>query len=194
MKFLFKYLAIASVAAATFAGAVSAQTISSKTTLNIMIKGVPAAEQQRISGQYVVDGGGLVYLPLLKGGLRASGMSSSTLARHIEAAYRSAEMYENPRITVISTKDAAAGEIDRQIVSVGGFVKRPGPIAFTRGMTLFQAVSAAGGENTFGSIKRVQLHRNGKMYTYNLKTAADMRVKIYPGDSVNVPQKTAFGN
>jgi len=194
MKFLFKLLAIASVAAATFSSAVSAQSISAKTTLNIMIKGVPSAEQQRISGQYVVDGNGMVYLPLLKGGLKASGMSSSSLARHIEAAYRSAEMYENPRITVISTKDAAAGEIDRQIVSVGGFVKSPGPKPYIRGMTLFQAVSAAGGESTFGSIKRVELHRNGKKYVYNLKTAAHMRVSVYPGDSINIPQKTAFGN
>ncbi len=194
MKFLFKLIAVASVAAATFSGAVSAQSISSKTTLNIMIKGVPAAEQQRISGQYVGDGSGMVFLPLLKGGLKASGMSSSALARHIEAAYRSAEMYENPRITVISIKDQEAQKIDAQRVSVGGFVKRPGPIPYMRGMTLFQAVSAAGGENTFGSIGRVELHRNGKKYTYNLKTAEHMRVKIYPGDSINIPQKTAFGN
>jgi len=174
--------------------AVSAQSISSRTTLNIAIKGVPATEQQRISGQYVVDGSGNVFLPLLKSGIKASGLTSSSLARKIEAAYRSAEMYQNPRITVISTKDAAAGEIDRQIVSIGGFVKSPGPKPYMRGMTLFQAVSAAGGETAFGSLKRVELHRNGKKYVYNLKTAAHMRVKVYPGDSINIPQKTAFGN
>jgi len=174
--------------------AVSAQSISSRTTLNIAIKGVPATEQQRISGQYVVDGSGNVFLPLLKSGIKASGLTSSSLARKIEAAYRSAEMYQNPRITVISTKDAAAGEIDRQIVSIGGFVKAPGPKPYMRGMTLFQAVSAAGGETAFGSLKRVELHRNGKKYVYNLKTAAHMRVKVYPGDSINIPQKTAFGN
>lgn len=173
---------------------VTAQSISSNTTLNISIKGVPATEQQRISGQYVVDGSGFVYLPLLKGGIKASGLSSSSLARRIEGAYRSAEMYQNPRITVISTKDAAAGEIDRQIVSIGGFVKSPGPKPYMRGMTLFQAVSAAGGETAFGSLKRVELHRDGKKTVYNLKTAAHMRVKVYPGDSINIPQKTAFGN
>lgn len=187
MTLLSSILAFATVAA-------SAQEISSRTTLNIAIKGVPATEQQRISGQYVVDGSGFVYLPLLKGGIKASGLSSSSLARKIEDAYRSAEMYENPRITVISTKDEASSEIDRQIVSIGGFVKSPGPKPYMRGMTLFQAVSAAGGETAFGSIKRVELHRNGKKYVYNLQTAAHMRVKVYPGDSINVPQKTAFGN
>ncbi len=119
-------------------------------------------------------------------------MSSSALARKIEGAYRSAGMYKNPRITVISTKDAASSKIDAQIVSVGGFVKRPGPIQYTRGMTLFQALSAAGGETAFGSIKRVELHRNGKKYIYNLKNASHMRVRVYPGDTIKVPQKGPF--
>lgn len=188
----FTSLVAALVAVCTLAA--SAQSISSRTTLNIAIKGVPSNEQERISGQYVVDGSGFVYLPLLKGGIKASGLSSSALARKIEAAYRSAEMYQSPRITVISTKDAAASEIDRQVVSIGGFVKSPGPKPYMRGMTLFQAVSAAGGETAFGSLKRVELHRNGKKYVYNLKTAAHMGLKVYPGDSINIPQKTAFGN
>ncbi|MBT8038546.1 MAG: polysaccharide biosynthesis/export family protein [Verrucomicrobiae bacterium] len=194
MKTIFKTIALAFAVVAACAGAVSAQSISSNTTLSIEIKGVPSTEQQRISGRYVVDASGFVYLPLLKGGLKASGMSSSSLARKIESAYRNSEMYQNPRITVISTKDTASSEIDRQIVSIGGFVKSPGPKPYMRGMTLFQAISAAGGETAFGSIKRVELHRNGKKYTYNLKRAEHMRVKVYPGDSINVPQKTAFGN
>lgn len=193
MKYLPKLITLVAALMVVCASAVSAQ-ISAKTTLNITIKGVPAVEQQRISGQYGVDGSGYVYLPLLKGGIQASGMSSSMLARKIEAAYRAAEMYQNPRITVISTKDEASDQIDRQIVTIGGFVKSPGPKPYTRGMTLFQAVSAAGGETAFGSIKRVELHRNGKKYIYNLKIAAHMRVKVYPNDSINVPQKTAFGN
>ncbi|MFK7910319.1 MAG: polysaccharide biosynthesis/export family protein [Akkermansiaceae bacterium] len=174
-------------------GTLNAQSISAKTTLNITIKGVPQTEQTRISGQYVVSPSGFVFLPLLKGGIRAGGLSSSALARNIEAAYRSAEMYQNPRITVISNKDQEAQKIDAQIVTVGGYVKRPGPVQFTRGMTLFQALSAAGGENAFGSIKRVELHRNGKRYVYDLRKPAHMREKVYPNDSINVPQKGPFG-
>ena len=84
-------------------GLAHAQSISSKTTLSISIKGVPEGEQTRVSGQYVVSPDGYVFLPLLKNGIKASGLSSSALARNIEAAYRGAEMYKNPRITVIST-------------------------------------------------------------------------------------------
>jgi len=194
MKHILKITALITVMVTVFAGSAFAAAIAANTTLTITIKGVPGTEQTRISGQYVVDSSGYVYLPLLKNGIRASGSSSSSLARRIEAAYRSAEIYQNPRITVISTKDVADDQIDRKVVSVGGFVKRPGPVPFMRGMTLFQAISAAGGETAFGSIKRVALYRNGKKHVYDLRKQAHMQLRVYPGDSINVPQKTAWGN
>ena len=175
-------------------GSASAQIISTKEILSISIRGVPATEQTRISGEYVVSPDGHVYLPLIEGGIRASGKSSSALARSIESSYRSAEMYTNPRITVVSRKDSAASNIDAQIISIGGFVKSPGQRPYTRGMTLFQAISAAGGETAFGSIRRVELHRNGKRWTYDLRKAEHMRVKVYPQDTINVPQKKWNGS
>ncbi len=194
MKHILKITALITVMVTVFAGSAFAAAIAANTTLTITIKGVPGTEQTRISGQYVVDSSGYVYLPLLKNGIRASGSSSSSLARRIEAAYRSAEIYQNPRITVISTKDVAYDQIDLKVVIVGGFVKRPGPVPFMRGMTLFQAISAAGGETAFGSIKRVALYRNGKKHVYDLRKQAHMQLRVYPGDSINVPQKTAWGN
>lgn len=193
MKTLSKFIALVSAAAALWSGSLAAQSISPKEILQITIKGVPTNEQTRVSGDYVVSPSGYVSLPLLKAEIKASGITSSALARKIENAYRSAEIYQSPRITVISRKDSAAAEIDRQIVSIGGFVKNPGPKPYMRGMTLFQAVSAAGGETPFGSIRRVELHRNGKKYIYDLRKADHMRVKVYPNDTINVPQKTAFG-
>jgi hypothetical protein len=61
-------------------------------------------------------------------------------------------------------------------------------------MTLFKALTSAGGASPFGSMKRVELHRNGKKYVYDLNNPKHMRVPVYPGDSINVPQKTVFGN
>jgi protein involved in polysaccharide export with SLBB domain len=169
--------------------------ISPNTTLSINIYGVTNAEQSKFAGSYTVDSSGFIYLPLLKNGLKSSGFSSSKLARKIEDAYREAEIYVNPRINVISNKDEEAQKIDAQIVTVGGFVAGPGPIPYTRGMTLFEAVTAAGGASTFGSDKRVELHRNGvKIGTYNIRLAKDMKTPVYPGDTIKVPQKTVFGN
>ena len=192
MKKLAKILTVMTVVIACLAN-VKAQSISTKEILSISIKGVPGAEQTRISGEYVVSPDGLIYLPLLKGGIRASGKSSSSLARSIESAYRAAEMYQNPRITVVSRKDSAGAQIDAQVISVGGFVKSPGQRPYGRGMTLFQALASAGGETAFGSIKRVELHRNGKRWTYDLRKPEHMRVKVYPGDTINVPQKSPWG-
>ena len=169
--------------------------ISPNTTLSINIYGVTNAEQSKFAGSYTVDSSGFIYLPLLKNGLKASGFSSSKLARKIEDAYREAEIYTNPRINVISNKDEEAQKIDAQIVTVGGFVAGPGPIPYTRGMTLFEAVTAAGGASTFGSDKRVELHRGGvKKGIYNIRLAKDMKTPVYPGDTIKVPQKTVFGN
>jgi len=175
-------------------GTVSAQAISKKELLELSIKGVPATEQTRIAGRYVVSPEGFIFLPLIEKGIRANGKSSSSLARTIEAAYRDADIYQNPRITVLSTKDTANVNIDAQLFSVGGFVKAPGQRPYTRGMTLFQAVAAAGGETAFGSIRRVELHRNGRKWTYDLRNAQHMRVKIYPHDTINVPQKKWDGS
>ena len=178
-----------------FSTGLQAAQISSNTTLDISIKGVPAGEQAKFDGGYPVDDAGFIYLPLLRDGIKASGLSSSKLARNIEKAYRIAEIYVNPRIQVISNKDEAAQQIDSQIVTVGGFVASPGPIPYTRGMTLFEAVAAAGGAGTFGSDKRVELHRRGAgKRTYNIRLAKDMKVPVYPGDTIKVPQKTVFGN
>lgn len=172
----------------------SAQSISANESVTVSIKGVPQSEQGRISGQYTVDPSGMLSLPLLKNGIKAGGRSASSVAKSVEAAYKKAGMYKDPRITIISSQDVNDRiEKDRkrsqEIVNVGGNVKASGPKPFHTGMTLFDAVSAAGGPNMFGAINRVELFHKGRRKIYNLKTAAHMKIPVYPGDSINVPQK-----
>ena len=66
MKSLPRLISICVLTLLTLWSASQAQTISAKTTLSITIKGVPQAEQTRISGQYVVSPSGHIFLPLLK--------------------------------------------------------------------------------------------------------------------------------
>jgi len=190
MKSFFKFMAIVMSLAASLTGVTYAQSISANEALSISIRGVPPLEQQRISGLYNVSGNGYVSLPLLKNEIKASGATLSTLARRIEAAYKAAGMYKDPRITVISNQDNAQREKRQQeVVSIGGYVKSPGQRPYIQGMTLFQAVSAAGGETAFGSIRRVELYHNGRKKIYDMRKAEHMRVRVYPGDSINIPQK-----
>lgn len=197
MKYTSKIMVVAFSILSISMAAVSAQatpSISSNTTLNISIKGVPNTDQGRIDGQYVVGDSGYVFLPLLKERIKASGLSSSALSRRIEEAYKNSQIYKDPRITVISTKDTAAQGLDAQVIHVGGFVGSRGPKPYIRNMTLFEAITAAGGAGTFGSLKRVELYRGGKKFVYNLNKRENMMIKVFPKDNIVVPQKTIFGN
>ena len=120
----------------------AASNISSNETITVTIKGVPQMEQTKISAQYVVDSSCKLYMPFIQGGISASGLSSSALARRIEAAYRAAEIYTTPRITIITARDEATKRTISKTVTVGGKVRRPGPIDYREGMTLYQAVLA----------------------------------------------------
>ena len=185
---------MASVASLSI-GLTFAQSVSPNESLNISVKGVPQAEQGRVSGVYNVSPKGYLSLPMLKKEIKASGLSSSKLAHNIEAEYKAAGIYKDPRITIISAADdnkLVARE--REVVSIGGYVKSPGQRPYINGMTLFQAVSAAGGETAFGSIRRVELHRKGRKMIYDMRKPENMRVRVYPGDSINIPQKDWKGH
>lgn len=185
---------MASVASLSI-GLVTAQSVSSNESLNITVKGVPQSEQGRVSGVYNVSPNGYLSLPMLKNDVKASGLSASKLAHNIEAAYKAAGIYKDPRITILSAADNNKMTArEREVVSLGGYVKSPGQKPFIDGMTLFQAVSAAGGETAFGSIRRVELYHKGRKTIYDLRKAEHMRVRVYPGDSINVPQKDWKGH
>lgn len=168
----------------------AASIINSNETITVTIKGVPQMEQIKISAEYVIDSKGYLFMPFIQGGIRASGLDSSALARKIESAYRSAEIYTTPRITIVTQRDVAQAETIAKIVTVGGKVGRPGPVPYRENMTLYQAVLAAGDANEFGAMNRVELFRNGKRYVYNLKQvdSAHKNLKVYPNDTITVPQ------
>jgi len=152
------------------------------------------SEQGRISGQYVVSSSGMLSLPLLKSAIKASGRSASSVAKSIEAAYIKAGMHKDPRITIISNQDVNTQIArEKELVNVGGHVRSSGPKPFHNGMTLFSAISAAGGPDPFGAMNRVELFHKGRKKIYNMKKAAEMNIRVYPGDIINVPEKNAFG-
>ena len=64
----------------------------------------------------------------------------------------------------------------------------------TKGLTLYQAIQAAGGATEFGSMKRVKLFRNGRQTLYNLTDSKAMGISVQPNDTIEVPQKNMLGN
>lgn len=168
----------------------AASQIEAGQSIKIKIMGVPAEEKAKIDEIYPVSNKGMVNMPFI-GEIRAAGLESDQLAKSIQNAYREGGIYNDATIQVI-----ANGIDDRpleQAVHIGGFVRAPGPRPFAKGLTVFQAVQAAGGATEFGSMKRVILYREGKQQKINLNTLEGKGVITRPHDTIEVPQKGPFG-
>ena len=182
---------IVTILASLLMATVSYGQIRAKQMLQIKITGVPPAEQSRLDNVYQVSSSGTINMWVI-GTVQASGLTTSQLASSISAKYKAAGIYNSPTFIVTSQTDA--GDVGVKTFTVGGQVKSPGPKPWSIGMTLYNAVQAAGGETPFGAINRVKLYRNGKAYTYDLKNDLHKMVKIYEKDAIDVPQKGPFGN
>lgn len=170
--------------------AASAQTIIKPgQSIKIDIRGVPADEVSRVQGEYPVSDAGTVNIPLI-GPMAAAGMSPTALGSRIEAAYKAAQIYKSPTVLVIASSGQS---MEKQLVHVGGQVRKTGPVEFVPGLTIYQAVQSAGGATEFGAMNRVQLLRNGKVEVLNLKLPQFMNFQLQQSDTVTVPEKNAFG-
>ncbi len=164
--------------------------ISAGSSVQITIMGVPAEEKGKIDAVYPVSNSGTVNMPFI-GAVRAAGLQPESLAQSIQGAYRNAQIYNSPTIQVISTAEGSA--VTQEMVHIGGSVRGPGPKPYSRNLTIYQAVQAAGGATEFGSLKRVRLYRSGKTQTFDLTNPQFMRVPLQPDDTIEVPQKNMFG-
>lgn len=172
-----------------FTSASVAGPIQAGQAFELKIIGVSPAEAARLNNTYSVDDSGYVQMWAI-GRIKASGLTSSSLARKIESAYRGAEIYTDPTIQIFT--DSGDSLVQEQ-VTVGGKVRAPGAKPFQTGMTLFDAVMAAGGPTDFGAINRVKLYRNGKVYEYDLTKGNHKLLKVYPRDTIDVPMKNWRG-
>lgn len=157
--------------------------------IGIRIKGVPVSEQALIDENYQIDGKGNIRMWEI-GTIRAAGLTTTQLAQKIEQAYKAAQIYTNPSIQ-IQSDDV---EINANpVLTVSGTVNRPGPVEITQGMTLAQAIAAAGGPSTFGTTKRVNVYRDGKKYALSPLTNDKHKLeRVYPGDTIEIDQVKAW--
>lgn len=158
--------------------------------INITISNVPDEDKTTVTGVYPVAENGMINMPFI-GMVRAAGLQSQDLANSLQARYKSAGIYTNPTIQVITNAETA--QVNQESVTVGGQVRRPGPVPYGKELTLWQAVQAAGGATEFGSMYRVKLFRDGNQKTYDLTKAQFMRVPLQRNDTIEVPQKNAWG-
>lgn len=154
--------------------------------LSITIKGVPASEQAAINGKYIVGKNGQLKVPLADVIVSATGLDHDQLSRSIENVYKKSQIYARPVITVESLAEVAPSRIT---VSVGGMVKRAGPVAYHPGMTLLQAIQGAGDMTMFGTKKRIFLTRGKVAKKLDLRKKEHQQFKLEAGDAIVVDQK-----
>lgn len=170
----------------TFVSTTVSAQIQAGTSINITIANVPEQDKATINNLYPVADNGTINMPFL-GPVPAAGMKSQALASSLQARYKSAGIYTNPTIQVI--ENSGAGNVNVETVTVGGQVRRPGPVPFSKGLTLWEAIQAAGGPTDFGSMFRVTVFRDGSQKTYDATKAQFMRVPLQRNDTIDVPQK-----
>ncbi len=185
-----KRLLLFAAALVALAQGASAQTsIRVGQAIELRIQGVPTSEVTAVNNTYPVAEDGTINVPLL-GKVRAAGMSAQALGSSIEHAYKAADIYTHPTIQVLTSSDDSIAKL---VVTVGGQVKSPGPVEYTRGLTLYNAVQAARGATEFGAMGRVAVVRGAQRKVYNLRDTKHMNILVEPGDTIEVPEKNFWG-
>ena len=127
-----------------------------------------------LSGEYQIDGSGMVRLPLV-GTLQASGVTAPSLEQNIAAALEEGYI-KNPRVNVEIT-------LYRPFYIIGA-VNRPGQYPFVDHMSALNAVALAGGFTDQAVQSTVYVRHEGSATEEAVRTG--QLTHIAPGDVVRV--------
>jgi protein involved in polysaccharide export with SLBB domain len=131
-----------------------------------------------------VDRAGDIYLPQV-GPIHVAGLPYSGLEAHIRDAL--SRVYKNFELT------ADVGQIRSIQIYITGEARRPGLYTVSSLSTLVNALFSSGGPSVQGSMRRIELRRNGNVVTtfdlYGLLRNGDKSkdVALFDGDVVYIP-------
>ena len=136
---------------------------------------------------------GKISLPLV-GDVDVEGKTPEAVAADIEAAL--AEYVRNPHVSVIVTETNSHSYLSR--VRVTGAVENPISVAHLKGMTVLDAVLAAGGVSEFAAPGRTRLYRKTEQGTVAIPVRLDdilesggleTNYALQPGDVITIPRR-----
>jgi protein involved in polysaccharide export with SLBB domain len=151
--------------------------------------------QVNFNAQVTVDRSGSVYIPQV-GGIHVAGLPYSQLHDHLQDAV--SHIYKSFSL------DVQLGQLRSIQVFVVGQARRPGSYTLSSLSTLVTALFATGGPSVQGSLRDIQVRRNGQTVThfdlYDLLLLGDMSkdVALLPGDVIFIspvgPQVAVSGS
>lgn len=136
---------------------------------------------------------GKITVPLV-GDVQAGGRTPEQVAAALTQAL--AAYVREPRVTVLVTELRSHEYLSR--VRVTGAVREPVSLPYRQGMTVLDAILAAGGPTEFAAADRAALHRREREQTrsYAIPLAALLEQgdlasnwPVQPGDVITVPQR-----
>ncbi|MGP9813772.1 polysaccharide biosynthesis/export family protein [Rhodopseudomonas sp. NSM] len=130
-----------------------------------------------ISGEYEVDSGGQISVPLA-GHVRAAGLTTKQLERSITSALAKG-IVRDPRVNV----EVAL----YRPYYILGEVKKGGEYPYRLGLTVLDAVASAGGFTYRANENKVYLRRAGG--TAEEVYPLDAPVAVFPGDNIRIPER-----
>jgi len=137
---------------------------------------------------------GKISVPLV-GDVEAGGRTPEEVAKEIQEKLHT--YVRDPQVTVILTQLRSHEYLSR--VRVTGAVRTPVSVPYRQGMTVLDAVLAAGGTNEFAASDRTELYRKEgdgtKAYAVQLdsilkKGELSTNYPVQPGDVITVPERT----
>ncbi|MFM2044383.1 MAG: hypothetical protein RLY86_2959 [Pseudomonadota bacterium] len=153
-------------------GQPASYTLGPGDTIRVIVFG-----QERLSGEFSVDGTGNVALPLI-GEVQASGTSSRDL--EIRIAERLSDGYvRDPRVNV--------EVLDFRPFYIIGEVNKPGQYPYANGMTVVSAVAMAGGYTYRAKQDHVVITRS--IEGRKQERLAPPATPILPDDVIRVPER-----
>ena len=143
-------------------------------------------KEPTLSGNILVRPDGMITVSLI-GDVQASGLTPLQLADQIAAKLK--KYVQDPNVSVV------VGEIHSKVIYLLGEVGKKGPVEMTSGMTLLDAIAAAGGLSDYANAKKIYILRNeaGKHeripvhYKEALKGNSEFNLILQPGDTIVVP-------
>ncbi|SEL09886.1 polysaccharide export outer membrane protein [Pseudoxanthomonas sp. GM95] len=137
---------------------------------------------------------GKITVPLI-GDVQAGGETPDAVAATIQEKLKS--FVRDPQVAVILTELRSHEYLSR--IRVTGAVRNPVSLPYRQGMTILDAVLAAGGTNEFAAPDKTELYRHGgdgvtQAYAVRLgrilqQGELETNYPVQPGDVVTVPQR-----
>ena len=145
--------------------------------------------QEDLSGKHQIATDGTISFPLV-GRIAVGGKDPAEIAETIKAALNERQILRDPHVSVF-----LLGQTSKQ-VSVMGSVTKPGTYPMTTGMTIIEAIGAAGGLTALASGDNAILTRriDGQLQRFKVPVAAISEGQaedftLQSGDIIFVPER-----